>query len=392
MDNLEFRLSTYNFSSHIAKLEWDPWDQPIIQLRNGQSYAITITGQDPARLRNLSKSDWGDIARRIDNILTNKNIWPLGQPALPMERNYDNLVINGNGVTYAGITHHHTTATNTLLDYQAIVAAARQRLALPPSSTAPVPAALPTAEPSAALPAHPHPLAALPAQSAISDSTAKRAVTNLVAREGATIVQQNRVILPRLQALVADDFRQRVTATALQLPEVQQSRVTAEAVRRTVNTLVDSLCEQRFRATLESDIVALLGKRTNQKQIAQKVSASYKLTLQSLGEVPVKARLAQLLEQATLSKIIAGCAEGRQGRFRKLAGKLTGQLKSAGRAGAAIAGNGTVKMAKVVALGGLKLGSKAVVGIAKVGWRALIGQPLLGRPQPRAQADQNQDW
>lgn len=382
MDNLEFRLSTYNFSSHIAKLEWDPWDQPVIQLRNGQSYAITISGQDPARLRNLSKSDWGDIARRIDTILTNKNIWPLGQPALPMERNYDNLVINGNGVTYAGTTYHHATATNTLLDYQAIVAAARQRLALPPSSTAPVPAALPIADPPAPLPADPRPLTAPRAQLAIGDPVINRAVTDLVEREGATIAQQNRVILPRLRALVADSFRQRVATAAQQLQAVRSSGVSPEAVVQTVNARVDGLCEQHFRTALEGDIVNLLSKGIVPQQIAQKVSVSYKLTLQGLGEVPVKARLAQLLEEATLNRIIAGCAKGRQGRFSK----LKGALKSTGAAGAAIAGNGTVKLAKVVALGGLKLGSKAVVGIAKVGWRALIGQPLLGGPQPPVQA------
>lgn len=374
MDNLEFRLSTYNFSSHIAKLEWDPWDQPIIQLRNGQSYALTITsGQDPARLRNMSKSEWGDIARRIDTILTNKGVWPHEQAALPMECSYDNLVINGKGVTYQGRTYCHTTDTNTLADYQAIVTAVRQRLASLPSSAAPTPTTDRTARPAAQ--GTPTPLQQLPSRSPIDphkapptagavvlEASARKAVTSHIDREVAIINRRNPNLIPRLTELLVSAFRQRIAKEAMELPRVSQTGIEQNALLQAVDVLVDDICLQQFRAALEDDIDRLLRQKTIQQDIVKTITDVYKKTLEGFKHITLKTRLEELLTPDSLTRSIAVCTE----RRRSFLSKLTAKLQTA-------ADSRAVKLAKVMGIGGLKLGCKVVLGVVRLGGRVLVG-------------------
>jgi len=370
MDNIEFRLNTYNFSAHIAKVDWDPWDQPIIQLRNGQSYAITLApGQDPTRIRNISKADWGDIARRIDTILTNKGIWEQGPAALPMHQNFDNLVINQNGVTWNnGQTIAHAIGTNTLADYQAMSATVRQRLALPPAAAAPAPA--PVAQ--GALPVAPQaqqPVAAAGGVG-IPQPDIRQAVARLVAREIQTVSQRNPGLEPRLQALLGDACRQQIATTAGQLSQVRG--IDLAAIQQCVNECIDESCFQQFKTELESDITKEL--RRGNSNPAQAIAGAYNNTLRGLPNVPVKARLAQLLERERLQGMILVCAERQKGIFRTLAGHVS----SLGGAAASASGKGGVQLAKTLVVGGGKLGVQGMIGLGKMGVRWMLGRPVLG--------------
>lgn len=94
------QLTLHGLSNHISSMTWDgtAGKTPIIHLNNGQSYTITVPDHTPESLRCMTRDNWIEIAKKVDEVLTKVNIWD-ADSYQPANKIYD-LTIDKDGVNW----------------------------------------------------------------------------------------------------------------------------------------------------------------------------------------------------------------------------------------------------------------------------------------------------
>lgn len=140
---------THFTTPHIEKLKWNRQQtRPVMRLKDGSKYEITLPGKNVEELKNLTLSDWKNIAEQIDRILTQKGILNEREEAPVNARALDQLLINKKGVVFSGTLYKHGEGEDTKNHYKQLKSYAKGHVSHPPQAERAERADLPAQVPS----------------------------------------------------------------------------------------------------------------------------------------------------------------------------------------------------------------------------------------------------